>query len=99
MSIEAIEAIEALQPFSMNAVEQTGKVNSPFSTAMIEKIDDVNESLRTADKVIQDLVLDKPVAAHDVMLAMQQARSELKMAVEVRNKILEAYQEILRMQV
>ena len=52
-----------------------------------------------ADTVLQDMALDKPVSTHEVMLVMQQAKSELRMAVEVRNKLLEGYQEIMRMQV
>lgn len=97
-----MEAIPAIEPLPQTVIAELERLNVPtneFGQLMIDKVGDVNESLRMADKVIQDLVLNKPVAAHDVMLAMQQARSELRMAVEVRNKLLESYQEIMRMQV
>jgi flagellar hook-basal body complex protein FliE len=35
---------------------------------------------------------------HDVMISMEQARMNLMFMVEVRNRVVEAYQELMRMQ-
>lgn len=99
MTIEAISAIDPSQAAIAADLSIENSIQADFQSVMVEKIDTINESLAAADQVLQDLALDKPVSAHDVMLVMQQAKSELKMAVEVRNKLLEGYQEIMRMQV
>ena len=99
MTVEAIGVVDAIQSSLRSEVIATKPIQADFESLIINKVDNINESLAAADKVLQDLALNKPVNAHDVMLAMQQAKSDLRMAVEVRNKLLEGYQEIMRMQV
>ena len=41
----------------------------------------------------------EPVELHDVMLAQERASLGFELAVQVRNKLVEAYQDIMRMQV
>ena len=45
------------------------------------------------------MLTGKPVDLHQVMIAAEQAGLALQLTVQVRNKIIEAYQEISRMQV
>ena len=45
------------------------------------------------------LAAGEPVELHDVMIAMEEADLSLRLALQVRNKLVEAYQEIQRMQV
>jgi flagellar hook-basal body complex protein FliE len=46
----------------------------------------------------QSYIVDKSVNVHQVMLALEEASLSLQLAVQVRNKVVEAYQEIARMQ-
>ncbi len=52
-----------------------------------------------ADGALNDLVAGKNDNVHEVMLAMAKADVSFRMMVEVRNKLVEAYQEVMRMQV
>jgi flagellar hook-basal body complex protein FliE len=44
-------------------------------------------------------MLDKSVDVHDAMIALQRAEMSLQLAVQVRNKLVQAYQDIMRMPV
>jgi len=50
-----------------------------------------------ADKAVNDLISGQTQDIHSVMLAMEQARLSMLMMVEMRNKVVEAYQELSRM--
>jgi flagellar hook-basal body complex protein FliE len=98
MTIETINAIgnaESLIRSDVNlATTPTG-----FNEIFNEGLGNVNSSLNAAESALVDMALDKPVSAHEVMLTMEKAKMELRLVVEVRNKLLEGYQELMRMQV
>jgi flagellar hook-basal body complex protein FliE len=57
------------------------------------------QNLEKADQAIFDANTGGPTDLHDVMIAMEKADISLRLAVQVRNKAVDAYQEIMRMQV
>lgn len=97
LSIEAVSAL-ADRPIEMNN-EIAVNPDSSFSGLLSQGVSHLNDSINASTEVLQAMSLDKPVSAHEVMLVMEKAKMELRMAVEVRNKLLEAYQEVMRMQV
>ena len=62
-------------------------------------IEEVNQSQIAADKKATNLANGKDTNIHDTMLASTQAELGFNLMVQVRNKALEAYQEIMRMPV
>ena len=52
-----------------------------------------------SDKMTQKLILGENVDLHNVMITAQKASIALNATMEVRNKVIEAYQEIIRMPV
>jgi len=70
-----------------------------FSKQLNEALMRVNEMQVKADEAATKLVLGETDDLHQVTVAMEQAKLSLQLAVQVRNKIVEAYQEIARMQV
>jgi flagellar hook-basal body complex protein FliE len=62
-------------------------------------ISDVNAQHKTADSMAIDLTTGKSQNIHETMLAATQAELSFNLMVQVRNKVLEAYQEVMRMQV
>ncbi|MCM3003777.1 flagellar hook-basal body complex protein FliE [Priestia koreensis] len=70
-----------------------------FGTLLKEAIDSVNQSQVAADQATQKLVNGEDIDLHEVMITSQKASITLQTAVEVRNKMIEAYQEVMRMQV
>ncbi len=72
---------------------------SGFFDLLSRSLEDVNETQVQADQAIKDLVSGKSKNIHETMLAVQKADLSLKTMMQVRNKVLEAYKEIMRMQV
>ena len=69
-----------------------------FSNVLKESLDKINEQQIVADKSIEAFVKGEDIDISEVMLAGAEASVSLQFAVQVRNKLVEAYQEISRMQ-
>jgi flagellar hook-basal body complex protein FliE len=55
------------------------------------------EAQNHADQMVESLALGEPVDVHQVMLALNEASNAIHLTLQVRGKILEAYQEVMRM--
>jgi flagellar hook-basal body complex protein FliE len=102
MAIQSIGAVDSI--FKPSAPEltktdtnQQKEIN--FNDILKNSIKSLNDSQLQADQLSQKLALGENVDLHEVMIASQKAQIALNLAVEVRNKAVEAYQEIMRMQV
>ncbi|MDY0267667.1 flagellar hook-basal body complex protein FliE [Trichloromonas sp.] len=73
--------------------------NGGFAKALGEALDSVNSAQAEADLAVEQLQTGESRNLHEIMIAMEKADISLKLAVQMRNKVLEAYQEIMRMQV
>lgn len=89
-----------------------GRTNSPlkpngnpvvnatdFTKTLKEAIGTVNQLHQTADRKMQELATGKSQNVHETMIAAEKADIALRLMVQVRNKMIDAYQEIMRMQV
>ncbi|HRT61008.1 MAG TPA: flagellar hook-basal body complex protein FliE [Syntrophales bacterium] len=70
-----------------------------FGKALTDAIKDVNRLQLEADQAIRNLEVGKTGSLHEAMIALEKADVSFRAMMQVRNKILEAYQEIMRMQV
>jgi flagellar hook-basal body complex protein FliE len=70
-----------------------------FASVFKESIKKVNEAQVTSDKLTEKLAKGENVDLHQVMIASQKASITMQAALEVRNKVVEAYQEMMRMNV
>ena len=76
------------------------KKDGGFAAALKSSLSEVNAMQQKADAAVSALATgDSKVSLHETMIAMEQADVSFRMMMQVRNKIVEAYQEILRMQV
>ena len=89
-------ALQGVQP-SQN-VGGTGVFES-FSSLLSQALQDVNQVHLQADAGAQKLVAGEEVDVHSVMIGMEKANVAFGLTLQVRNKLVEAYQEIMRMQV
>ncbi|XYY60476.1 flagellar hook-basal body complex protein FliE [Bacillus velezensis] len=104
--------VNAITPFQLqqtqntqnvtNQLNQTQKTDSSnqtsFSELLKNSIDSLNESQVKSDQITNELVAGKDVNLDEVMIVAQKANISLTAATEFRNKAVEAYQEIMRMQ-
>ncbi len=72
---------------------------SSFKDTLTKALGEVNQSLQAADTVQQNFAGGKSVSLHEMMISMEKAELSLRTVTAVRNKVVEAYQEIMRMQV
>ncbi len=70
-----------------------------FKETVKKAIGQVNELQHQADQMAVGLASGNVEDVHEAMLAMQKAKLALDLTIQVRNKVIEAYQEIMRMQV
>ena len=72
---------------------------SSFTEVLKDSIDKVNRLQNEADKAIDGLAKGEARNIHDAMIAIEKANISFNMMLQVRNKILAAYEEIMRTQV
>ena len=70
-----------------------------FTDTMKEVVESVNELQVHSDEMAARFIAGEVENVHDAMLAMEKASTSFRFLVEVRNKLLEGYQEVMRMQV
>jgi flagellar hook-basal body complex protein FliE len=101
----------AINPISLNlantqAVNEANKTiaaatpyeaQQSFANTLKEAIDSVNTQQIQSDTMTQKLINGEDVELHEVMITAQKASVTLNATMEVRNKAIEAYQEIMRM--
>ncbi|MBZ4643750.1 MAG: flagellar hook-basal body complex protein FliE [Deferribacteres bacterium] len=80
-----------------DAAKSEGNVN--FADLLKNALKDVNDAQLNADEAVKKVLNGETQDIHETMIALQKADVSLKLMMEVRNKLLEAYQEIMRTQV
>jgi len=85
-----------LTPSGSEARVGSGK---SFGSMLSEAVGETERLRRTADAAVADLAAGRNVSIHKTMIAMEKASISFKLMMQVRNKVISAYQEIMRMQV
>jgi flagellar hook-basal body complex protein FliE len=76
---------------------QAGAAGAPsFSDVLGGLLNQVNASQQKGDAMIESLALGEPVDVHQVMMALSEANNGMQLTLQVRNKVLEAYQELIK---
>ncbi len=93
------QGVEATEPVSGVAKEQaTPRVD--FSDVLKGAIDQVNDSQKASAKMSQAFAMgDDSINLSDVMIASQKASISFQTSIQVRNKLVSAYRDIMTMQV
>ena len=77
----------------------TGDVGSDFGAAFEDAVERVDAAQKEADTQVTAFVAGEQENVHEVMLSMNHAKLSFQLMTEVRNRMLETYQELMRMQV
>jgi flagellar hook-basal body complex protein FliE len=91
--------VPALTPGGDAATASPAGGVESFGKLLADALGALQQSQSQADLMVSALATDEPVDLHAVMLAVEQANLATQLAVQVRNKLIEAYQEISRMQI
>lgn len=98
-----INKIDFLLPNKIDTnkkVEKSSEEKSvDFGDLLKNALKDVNDAQLNADEAIKKVLNGETQNIHETMIALQKADVSFKLMLEVRNRLLEAYQEIMRTQV
>jgi len=85
---------------SQKAVDKALQTTNESFGAMLNKaIGDVNSLQSEAGKAVEKLVTGEANDLHEVMIAVEKARTSFDLLMEIRNKTVDMYREIMRTQV
>ena len=86
-------------PGQQSPITPANQTSQSFADFVSTSISQVNSALEQSDVAVEKLHNGEAQNLHDVMIAVEQADISLRMLVQVRNKALQAYDEIMRMQI
>jgi len=87
--------LESIGSFS----EKSSENNVSFSTFLNESLEKVNLLEKQSEEYNVKLVTGELDNIHEVMIAAQKADIALQLTMQIRNKVIDAYKEIMRMQI
>ena len=93
------KVIDNIKPLELNKNSEKGSDEAQsFMDTLKGKLDEVNDQQLQAEATSEAFIKGDNVDIHQVMVVSEEAKLSLQMAVQVRNKLVEAYQEINRIQ-
>lgn len=103
MSIQAIDGV--LQQLQLTSLQASGKQAESthqvdFGATMKAALDKISDTQTAARTQAQDFEMGKPgIQLNDVMVDLQKSSISMQMGIQVRNKLVSAYTDIMNMQV
>lgn len=97
-----ITKISAPNLQSVNNFKADRKQNNPVAqigSTFEQALEGLNQSQEYSDNLIQQLAAGEDVDIHNVMIAAEQTDINFRIAVAIRDKLVDAYREIMRMSV
>jgi flagellar hook-basal body complex protein FliE len=86
-------------PLSLYKPQNVKDDRPGFADALKDSMKDVNQMQIKAHSAMEELSTGKSNNLHETMIAIQKAEISFKMLAQVRNKVVSAYQEVMRMSV
>lgn len=97
---QAIPGLKSAQNIQQKATGADTKSDHPsFADTIGDFVSAVNDSQKTASSKVADVIQGKSENLVDAMTAMEESKLSFQLMLEIRNKLLESYQEVQRMQV
>jgi flagellar hook-basal body complex protein FliE len=93
----AIEMVKPLEPLA--PAGGSNGANGEFQNILGGIIGQVNSTQGTADRQLASFLNGEQIDIHQVATSIQKAEMTFELAIEVRNKVMQAYQEVMRMQI
>lgn len=96
--IGGLPALDRLSPFLAQPPGPQAQGSASFYQLLVNGVDNVNANLANADNMVRSFVLDDSIPVHQVTFALEQARLSLELMLQVRGRLVEAYQQLMNMQ-
>lgn len=99
MSVDAIQFLAPPSEIGLNGVVNTAEVKTDFASWLKQEVAEVNNQIIESDNQLRQLAIGEADNLHQVMISLEKAKTMFELTVQVRNKLLEGYQDIMRMQI
>jgi len=93
--ITAINRMRELEQ-TLPSPKSDPKTGISFNETLQKYITEANDLQINADRDIQRMIAGEDIDAHEVMTAVEKASMSFEMVMEIRNKMLEAYREVMK---
>jgi len=101
MSVGSIKSLGSIDPRTAYGVGGASAPNpaGSFANKLQEAINEVDGLQKNRETMVEGMVSGEVSEVHDVMIAAKESQMAFELLLEIRNKLLESYQEIMRIQV
>lgn len=103
MNVEVLPALGAHDEVAPlpgpGPLPQAGAAAPSFADRIGRGLEELNSQLLGSQRDLQALAVGDAQNLHEVMVRLEESRMALQLALQVRNRVLEAYQDVMRMQV
>lgn len=96
--VVGLRILPAEVEFTRPTAATGGSGQSDFSAMLKNAVEQVDEFQSSANAKVSDLTSGRSVEVHDAMIAVEKADLSFQLMMQVRNKVVQAYQEVARMQ-
>jgi flagellar hook-basal body complex protein FliE len=103
--VSALAALETFNPIDRPSlallpagVADGQGLGLSFDKLMGAEVSRVNANLEVAETAMRDYASGKPVELHELMLNLERARISVQVFMQIRNKLVESYQDLMRTQ-
>ena len=98
MNVMSSGAVSSLPLDLLAAGQKPSSSSGSFGKLVQSFVEDTNSQQLQADRSVEMLATGQSDSVHETMLALTKADLSLRVFMEVRNKVIEAYQDVMRMQ-
>jgi flagellar hook-basal body complex protein FliE len=97
-NLQSLSPLSPLGPGGPGAGQAGGAEGPDFGDLLKQAMSEVNEASATAEGEARNLMVGDSADMHSAMLAVQKADLSFQMMMAVRSKLIDAYREVMRMQ-
>jgi flagellar hook-basal body complex protein FliE len=95
--LQQLGSVSSDSPLGSSSATSSG--SSTFANVLGDMVNDVAQKRADAGSAVNGLLSGQNVSMHQAMISMEEANVSFQMMVEVRNRLLDSYQELMRMQI
>jgi flagellar hook-basal body complex protein FliE len=98
-AVGSVAGLGTLAPALVQGPAQPAAISQNFGNWFVRELAQVNQQLSRVDADSQALASGQAVSLHQVMINLEEAKLSFDLLAQVRNRLLESYQEVMRTQV
>lgn len=99
MNIDPVEFLSIDTNFSLEEATRNSVAEKSFASWLEQQVEDVNQQIVNSGTEVRKLALGEADNLHQVMMSLEKAKMSFSLVMQVRNKVMEAYQDIMRTQI